>query len=135
MLANKSWSTTPSRDASRPAGAPLALEALVVDEALDSFEDRLQPLGQGEIVVEPIFLRIDFENDGEHWLLLAPPRIDGNRDRPLPIAVQCAAKSRRDVSSNAETPRAEANPDLVAARPVPNFAVPPSIANSLPCYR
>jgi hypothetical protein len=45
-----------------PSGTTDALEALVVDEAIDSFQDRLQSLRQVQIEVEPLRPGMDFED-------------------------------------------------------------------------
>jgi len=48
----------------------LALEALIVDEAVDCLELGLEMLGEVQIVVEPLPPRLDFENHQEHLPLL-----------------------------------------------------------------
>src|SRR5262245_11568314 len=68
--ANHRLFVAPGRMRQNPTRTPLALEALVVHEAVDLFQDRLQALGQGEIVVEPRFFRVDLEDHREHWDIL-----------------------------------------------------------------
>src|SRR3982074_368966 len=43
-----------------------AFEALVVDEPVDAFQDRLQVFRKSEVKVELLFLGMDFEDHREH---------------------------------------------------------------------
>ena len=56
----------PSRQRQHPPLGTLAAEALVVDEAVDPLKVGLQGLGQAQVVVEAILLRLNYEYHGEH---------------------------------------------------------------------
>src|ERR1700728_613810 len=51
-----------------------ALEPLIVDEAVNSFQDGPQPLGEVQIEIEPLRPGVDFE---DHWCAGRPARGEG----------------------------------------------------------
>jgi hypothetical protein len=53
----------PRRMRKNPAWSPLALETLVVHEAVDFFQERLQALGESKIFVEPLSFWTHFKDD------------------------------------------------------------------------
>src|SRR3954463_13179787 len=60
----------PRRVRQQPAGLDLALEPLVVDEAVDRAQDRLQPHRELQILLVAFRLAFDFEDHGKHRSLL-----------------------------------------------------------------
>jgi len=61
----------PGRMGQHPARPKLALKALVVDEAVDFLQARLQMLGELEIVLFAAFVRMNFKDHREHRLFLS----------------------------------------------------------------
>jgi hypothetical protein len=53
----------PRRMRKNPPWSPLALETLVVHEAVDFFQERLQALGERKIFVEPVSFWTHFKDD------------------------------------------------------------------------
>src|SRR2546425_671382 len=56
----------PDRKRQQAAFLALAGEALILDEPVDRLELRLQLAGEREILVPPLLLRADLEDDGKH---------------------------------------------------------------------
>src|ERR1700738_2739071 len=53
-----------------PSRSELALKALVVDEPVDFFQDRLQMSGELQVFVFAALVRTNFKDHGKHALLL-----------------------------------------------------------------
>ena len=76
----------PGRERQDATLAAFALEALVIDKALDRLELWLQELGEIEIVVELVRLRLHLENHRKHdalSLLFRPPAVPFLLDAPF----------------------------------------------------
>jgi len=64
--AHHGFLVAPGRMRQHPSGSELALEALIVDEAVDLFQDRLQVLGEAEIFVLLSLVGKHFKDHGKH---------------------------------------------------------------------
>src|SRR5262249_34450584 len=101
--ADNRFFVAPRRVGKDPARAGRALEPLVVDEAVDLFQDRLQLLGECEIILESLLLRVDLKDHGEHW----PAPLYGvganvvTRACPAIRNLHSASKFPREVSADA----------------------------------
>src|SRR6266700_4643133 len=86
-----------------PARPELAFKALVVDEAVDFFQNRLQMLGELQVVVFSAFVRKDFKDHGKHRLFLSdwfrlgstPAGLRGNAVRADRVLAQSKKPSSR----------------------------------------
>ena len=77
----------PGRVGQDPSRTAAALETLVVDEAVDPFQDGSQLLGKIEVAIEGFAFGINLKNDREHLLLSSCLRLTG-KDAPHPHALR-----------------------------------------------
>jgi hypothetical protein len=75
----------PGRVGQDPSRTSATLETLVVDEAVDPFQDGPQLLGKIEVAIEGFAFGIDLKNHREHLLVSPCLRLTG-KGAPRPFA-------------------------------------------------